>query len=49
MRRVTTQMPAGARQLTLFGLALLAYQASRAVGIGDASTAMPHTTLGRNP
>jgi len=43
VRRMTAQMPAGVRQLMLFGLALLAYQASRAVVIADASTAMRHT------
>ena len=33
---------AGARELALFGLALLAYQASRAIVIGDAASAVRH-------
>lgn len=38
----TSRLPAGARELALFGLALLAYQASRAVVIGDAASAVRH-------
>jgi hypothetical protein len=37
-----TRLPAGVRELALFGLALLAYQASRAVVIGDAAGAVRH-------
>lgn len=37
-----SRLPAGAREVVLFGLALLAYQASRAIVIGDATSAVRH-------